>query len=86
MAKDDKNLPAPLSPTLPEEYKNDHELPREFKDAGALKEAVEGKLGKPVKALVYGPFGEMLHQGANDYLKEHEPELWARLQKDKFGS
>lgn len=86
MSEEERNLPAPLSAELPEEHKADPTLPEEFKDAEKLKAAVGKALGKPVKAMVYGPFGEMLHQGANDYLKEHEPKLWARLQKDKFGS
>ena len=83
---DEKKLSSVVTPELPEEYKADPTLPEEFKDSGKLKTALEAKLGKPVKALVYGPFGEMLHEGAADYLKENEPEFWARLQKDKFGS
>lgn len=70
----------------PQVAQDDQTLPEEFKDRSKLSALVEAKLGKPVKALAYGPLGEMLHEGAAEYLKEHEPLLWARLQKDKFGT
>lgn len=72
-----------LPTTLPADHQRDPLLPEEFKDADALKSAVEAKLGAPVKKLVYAPFGEMLRDGARQFLAEEDPAFLARLDKYK---
>jgi hypothetical protein len=72
-----------MATSLPAEYKDDPTLPAEFKDAEALKGAVEARLGKEVKKVVYAPVGQMMRDGAEQFLKDHDPAFWERLQKYK---
>ena len=70
-----------LPERLPDEYRNDPNLPAEFKAPGKLKSAVEAKLGVPVKKVVYAPVGQMLRDSAEQFLEEHDHDFLARLRE-----